>query len=89
MQIVMKRLKGHFAIMVLVAKGKWLMAGCRDYPLAIGKDNRTGNEATDTKMLDLFSSKVLLISGKTKPAIFCATSFESSFQSEMILPVSL
>jgi hypothetical protein len=89
MQMVMNRLKGNFAIMVLVAQGKWLMVGCRDYPLAIAKDNPTVYFATDTEMLDLLSLSMFPLSSLAKPDFFCATSFESSFQSEMILPVSL
>ncbi len=71
--------------MVLVAKGKWLMVGCRDYPLAIGKDDPTVYFGSDTETLALFSESIISVSGKTKPAIFCVT----SFQSGMISPVSI
>jgi glutamine phosphoribosylpyrophosphate amidotransferase len=86
MRSVMKNLKGHFALMVLVAKGKWLMVGCRDYPLVIGKDDPTVYFGTDTETLAQFSPSIFVsVSGKTKPAIFCAT----SSQSEIISPVPL
>jgi glucosamine 6-phosphate synthetase-like amidotransferase/phosphosugar isomerase protein len=86
-QVVMKKLQGHFTLMVLVAKGQWLMVGSRDYPLAIGKDNPTVYFGTDTEALNLFSSRVISVSGKTKPSIFCATSLQPEFQSDIILPV--
>jgi len=35
MQVVMNRLKGRFALMALIEEGKWLVVGCRDYPLGI------------------------------------------------------
>jgi len=84
MQVMMRELKGSFAFMALVAGGKWLLVGSRDYPLAIGKNNRTVYFATDTEILAHFSKSKFLISKKTKPSIFCAT----SFQKEILLPVS-
>jgi glucosamine 6-phosphate synthetase-like amidotransferase/phosphosugar isomerase protein len=86
-RVVMNKLQGHFALMVLVAKGKWLMVGSRDYTLAIGKDNPTVYFGTDTETLNLFSSSVISVSSQIKPSIFCATSLQSEFQSDIILPV--
>jgi hypothetical protein len=63
------------------------MVGSRDYPLVIGKDNPTVYFGTDTEVLNLFSSKVIPVSSQTKPSIFCATSLQSEFQSDLILPV--
>jgi glucosamine 6-phosphate synthetase-like amidotransferase/phosphosugar isomerase protein len=86
MQVVMRCLKGRFSLMALVAKEKWLMAGCRDYPLAIGKDNSTVYFGTDTETLAFFSESIIDLAqlrdevsvfGKKKPAIFCATSLIS------------
>jgi hypothetical protein len=76
MQAVMKSLKGRFVLMVLVVKGEWLMVGCRDYPLVIGKDDPTVYFGTDTEALAQFSLSMISVSGKTKPAIFCTTSFK-------------
>jgi glutamine phosphoribosylpyrophosphate amidotransferase len=83
-QAMLKRLKGHFALMALVRKGKWLMVGSRDYPLAIGKNNQTVYFSTDTETLAQFSPSKFLVPKKTKPSIFCAT----SFQRDVLLPSS-
>lgn len=88
MQVVMSTLKGHFAIMVLVAKGNWLMVGCSNYPLGVGKeepDDPTVYFGTDTDTLALFSPSIIPISGKPKPTIFCVT----LSRSDMIVPIPL
>ncbi len=85
MKVMMKKLKGHFALMALVTEGKWLMVGCRDYPLAVGKNNDTVYFCTDTKTLAKFSPSMHTVGGEKKPAIFYAT----SSQSEILLPDSL
>jgi len=84
MQVIMKTLKGHFALMVLVGKGNWLMVGSRNYPLAVCKAEPTVYFGTDIKTLALFSSSIIPVFGQ-KPTIFCAT----SFQSDLISPVPL
>jgi hypothetical protein len=85
MQVIMKTLKGHFALMVLVGKENWLMVGCRNYPLAVCKTEPTVYFGTDVKTLAFFSSSITPVSGKPSPSIFCAT----SFQSDLISPVPL
>jgi glucosamine 6-phosphate synthetase-like amidotransferase/phosphosugar isomerase protein len=85
MQVIMKKLKGHFALMVLVEEGNWLMVGCRNYPLAVCKADPTVYFGTDTETLSLFSSSIIPVSAKPKPTIFCAT----SFRSDLISPVPL
>jgi glucosamine 6-phosphate synthetase-like amidotransferase/phosphosugar isomerase protein len=85
MRVVMKSLNGHFAFMVLVAGGKCLMVGCRDYPLVIGKNDPTVYFATDAETLALFSPSKTSVHGNKKPVMFCAT----LSQSELILPVPL
>jgi hypothetical protein len=85
MRVIMKKLKGHFALMVLVGKGNWLMVGSRNYPLAICKAEPTVYFGTDAETLALFSSSIIPVSGKPKPTIFCAT----SFQSDLISPIPL
>ena len=78
MQAVMKRLKGHFAIMALFMNNnrKWLIVGSHDYPLAIGKNNQTAYFSTDTETLAQFSQSKLIIPKEIKPWIFHATSFQ-------------
>ena len=62
MQKMMTKLKGQFALMVLVTKGKRLMVGCRDYPLAVGKmrNDETVYFCTDRKTLAQFSPSISL-----------------------------
>jgi len=83
-QVMMRELKGNFAFMALVAIGKWLLVGCRDYPLAIGKNNLSIYLATDVEILTQFSQSKFLFYGKTKPSVFCAI----SFQGEIFLPIN-
>jgi len=71
---MMKHLKGHFVIMVLVAKGEWFMAGSHDYPLALSKDNRTVYFATDIETLAQYYPSEIIVD-KRKSAIFGTTSF--------------
>jgi glucosamine 6-phosphate synthetase-like amidotransferase/phosphosugar isomerase protein len=75
MHAVMNSLDGRFSFMVLIAKGEWLFAGCRDYPLAVCKDNSTVYFGTDIETLAQFDSSIVSVSGKTAYSIFCATSF--------------
>ncbi|MCP3927602.1 MAG: hypothetical protein GY705_00695, partial [Bacteroidetes bacterium] len=58
MKVMMKQLKGCFGLMALLEEGKWLMVGCRDYPLAIEKNNSTVYFCTDTNMLTQFSPSI-------------------------------
>jgi hypothetical protein len=76
MQVMMKKLKGQFALMALVTKGKWLMVGCRDYPLSVGRmrNDPTVYFCTDTKTLAQFSPAMSSVFGNPKPDIFCGTS---------------
>ena len=77
MQAMITNLKGRFAIMALVMRGKWLMVECRGYPLVIGKNNQTVYLSTDAETLVRFSPSKILVVKKTKPSKFCATSFQS------------
>jgi len=63
---MMKQLKGRFALMALLEEGKWLMVGCRDYPLAIGENNSTVYFCTDTNTLTQFSPSMYSVGGVTK-----------------------
>jgi glutamine phosphoribosylpyrophosphate amidotransferase len=82
MQKMMTKLKGHFALMALVTKGKWLMVGCRDYPLAMGRMmNETVYFGTDTKTLAQFTQSMSSVFGNTKQMIFCGTSPQSDLLS--------
>jgi hypothetical protein len=74
MKVMMKQLKGCFALMALLEEGKWLMVGCRDYPLAIGENNSTIYFCTDTNMLTQFSPSIYSVGGDPKPTIFCTSS---------------
>jgi len=77
MMQVMKRLKGHFAIMALFMNNnrKWLIVGSNDYPLAIGKgNNHTAYFSTDTEILTQFSQSKFIIHEEIKPSIFHAIS---------------
>ncbi|MCP3892249.1 MAG: hypothetical protein GY702_25765, partial [Desulfobulbaceae bacterium] len=38
MHKMMEKLEGRFTLMALVTKEKWLMVGCRNYPLVVGKN---------------------------------------------------
>jgi glucosamine 6-phosphate synthetase-like amidotransferase/phosphosugar isomerase protein len=75
MQKMMRKLKGQFALMALVTKGKWLMVGCRDYPLAVGRmrNDSTVYFCTDTKTLFQFTPAMSEVFGNPKPRIFCGT----------------
>jgi glucosamine 6-phosphate synthetase-like amidotransferase/phosphosugar isomerase protein len=83
MQKMMRKLKGQFALMTLVTEGKWLMVGCRDYPLAVGRmrNDSTVYFGTDAETLVQFSPSMISVLGNPKPEIFCGTS-----QSEILLP---
>ncbi len=82
MQKMMTKLKGNFTLMALVTKGKWLMVGCRDYPLVVGRmRNGTVYFGTDAETLVQFSPSMASVLGNPKPEIFCGTS-----QSEILLP---
>jgi glucosamine 6-phosphate synthetase-like amidotransferase/phosphosugar isomerase protein len=85
MQVIMKKLKGRFVLMVLVEEGNWLMVGCRDYPLTVFKADQTVYFGTDVETLALESKSIIPVAGKLKPTIFCAT----SSRSDLILPVPL
>jgi glutamine phosphoribosylpyrophosphate amidotransferase len=86
MKMMMKQLKGKFVLMVLVEEGKWLMVGCCDYPLIVGKNKSQSTVyfGTDAKTLAQFSSSTRLIFGTPKPEMFCAT----LLQSEILTPDS-
>ena len=79
---MMKKLKGRFALMVLIAKGKWLMAECHDYPLAVGRNNETVYFGTEPSTLVQFSPSITSVGGDQNPNIFCA----ASSQSEILTP---
>jgi glucosamine--fructose-6-phosphate aminotransferase (isomerizing) len=83
MRVMMKKLKGNFALMALIEEGKWLMVGCRDYPLAMGR-NRNGTVyfGTEPSTLTQFSPSISSVGGNPKPDIFCAT----PSQSEILTP---
>ncbi|MCK5523924.1 MAG: hypothetical protein KAI83_12400 [Thiomargarita sp.] len=83
MQKMMTKLKGHFTLMALVTKEKWLMVGCRDYPLVVGRmrNESTVYFGTDAETLVQFSPSMASVLGNPKPEIFCGTS-----QSEILLP---
>jgi hypothetical protein len=78
MQRMMRKLKGQFALMALVTEGKWLMVGCRDYPLSVGRmrNHSTVYFCTDTKMLAQFTPAMSSVFGNPKPDIFCGTAPE-------------
>ncbi len=71
----MRKLKGQFALMALVTKGKWLMVGCRYYPLAVGRmrNDSTVYFCTDTKTLFQFTPAMSSVGGNPRPEIFCGT----------------
>jgi hypothetical protein len=83
MQKMMTKLKGHFVLMALITKDKWLMVGCRDYPLIVGRmrNDSTVYFGTDAETLVQFSPSMISVLGNPKPEIFCGTS-----QSEIFLP---
>ncbi len=99
MQVMMKKLKGRFAIMALIAKGKWLMVGCHDYPLAVGRNNETVYSrfefffqknsnlefCTEPSTLTQFSPLISSVGGDPKPNIFCT----ALSQSEILTPEPL
>jgi glutamine phosphoribosylpyrophosphate amidotransferase len=87
MQKMMTKLKGQFALMALVTKGKWLMVGCHDYPLAVGKmrNDETVYFCTDTKILAQFTPSMSEVGGSPKSMIFCGT----PPQSDIFSPDSL
>jgi glucosamine 6-phosphate synthetase-like amidotransferase/phosphosugar isomerase protein len=87
MQVVMKKLKGRFALMVLIEEGKWLIVGCRDYPLAVGQNHSTTYFCTDINTLTQFSPSIYSVEGDPKPTIF-ATSYQSDIPDipEIITP---
>ncbi len=85
MQVMMKKLKGRFALMILVAEGKRLMVGCHDYSLAVGRNNETVYFGTEPDTLVQFSPSISSVGGDPKPNIFCAT----LSQSEILTPVPL
>ncbi len=74
MRVVMNCLDGHFSFMALIAKGEWLIVGCRDYPLAACEEGPTLYSCTDTETLALFSESIISVPREKKPQIFCATS---------------
>ncbi len=88
MKVMMKQLKGRFALMVLVEEGKWLIVGCRDYPLAIGENQSTVYFCTDTNTLTQFSPSMYSVGGEPKPTIFCTTSPQSEIP-DIITPEPL
>ncbi|MCK5521575.1 MAG: hypothetical protein KAI83_00445 [Thiomargarita sp.] len=75
MKVMMTKLKGQFALMALVTEGKWLMVGCRDYPLAVGRmrNDSTVYFCTDTKTLFQFTPSMTSVEGNPKPRVFCGT----------------
>ena len=82
MQRLMKRLKGHFVLMVLIAEGEWLMVGCRDEPLMIGGGSPPIYFGTDFDTVAHFSQSSISIVDK-KTVLFCTT----PFQSELLTPI--
>ncbi|MCK5524259.1 MAG: hypothetical protein KAI83_14095 [Thiomargarita sp.] len=86
-QLMMTKLKGRFAIMALVADGKWFMVGCCDYPLVMGKNrcHPTIYFGTDPETLAKFTPSMITIGGDKKQAIFYGT----SLQFEIHLPDSV
>jgi len=71
-QVMMRKLKGQFALMALVTEGKWLMVGCRDYPLAVGRmrNDSTVYFGTDTKILAQFSPAMSSVFWESKNRIY-------------------
>jgi glucosamine--fructose-6-phosphate aminotransferase (isomerizing) len=88
MRMVMKRLKGHFALMILLSDGKLLIvAASRGYPLAIAKFSTTVYFSTDTGILTHFFLSVMPVTSQTEPVIFCATScYQTDIFSQISLP---
>jgi glutamine phosphoribosylpyrophosphate amidotransferase len=82
MQVMMKKLRGRFTLMVLIADGKWLMVGCHDYPLAVGRNNETVYFGTEPSTLVQFSPSIRSVGDDPKPKIFCTT----LSQSEILTP---
>jgi glucosamine 6-phosphate synthetase-like amidotransferase/phosphosugar isomerase protein len=82
-QVMMTKLKGRFAIMALVANGKWFMVGCRDYPLAVGKNrcHPTVYFGTEPDTLAKFTPSMTSIGGDKKPEIFYGTSLQFEIDS--------
>jgi len=76
-EVMMTKLKGRFALMALVTDGKWLMLGCRDYPLAVAKKRNepTIYFGTDIEMVAQFSPSKTSVFGNQKPEIFYGSSF--------------
>ena len=82
MRRLMKRLKGHFVLMVLITEGEWLMVGCCDEPLIIGGDSPQIYFGTDFEAVDHFSQSSISIVDK-KTVLFCMT----PYQSELLTPI--
>jgi glucosamine--fructose-6-phosphate aminotransferase (isomerizing) len=79
MRMVMKRLKGHFALMILLSDGRWLIvAASRGYPLATAKFATTVFFSTDTDILTHFSPSVIPVTSEKEPVILCATSLQKA-----------
>jgi asparagine synthetase B (glutamine-hydrolysing) len=76
MQVMMTKLKGKFALMALIEKGKWLMVGCRDYPLSVGKNRShpTVYFGTQPETLVQFTPGMSSVFGNPTPDIFYGTS---------------
>jgi glucosamine 6-phosphate synthetase-like amidotransferase/phosphosugar isomerase protein len=82
MQRLMKRLKGHFVLIVLITEGKWLMVGCRDEPLMIGEGNPTIYFGTDFEAVVHFYESSFSV---VKTALFGATPYKSN----VLTPISI
>jgi glucosamine 6-phosphate synthetase-like amidotransferase/phosphosugar isomerase protein len=82
MQKLMKRLKGHFVLMALIAEGEWLMVGCRDEPLIIGEGSQTVYFGTNFEAMVHFSPSSIPVVNK-KTVLFCMT----PDQSEPLTPI--
>jgi hypothetical protein len=84
MQKLMKRLKGHFVLMVLITKGEWLMVGCRAEPLIISGDRSPIYFGTDFEAVEHFSQSSSSIVDKIT-VLFCMT----PYQSELLTPITI
>jgi hypothetical protein len=82
MRRLMKCLKGHFVLMVLMGNGEWLMVGCHDEPLIIGGDSPPIYFGTDFDAVAHFSQSSISIVDK-KTVLFCMT----PFQTELLTPI--
>jgi hypothetical protein len=79
MWMVMKRLRGHFALMILLSDGRWLIvAASRGYPLATAKFATTVFFSTDIDILTHFSPSVIPVTSEKEPVVLCATSLQKA-----------